>query len=277
MSQRLGEEEMNETRVQDLFDLTGRVAIVTGGGTGLGLRSAQSLAECGASVVIASRRLEVCQEAAKGIQPRPGSEVLARKLDVRRPEEVGPFFDEVRHQFGKVDILVNNSGTNRDALIDKADLDNWNEVIETNLTGTFLCSRAVAPIMIKERRGKIINIGSIYGVVGGVPALYTDLNMVWSGCSVAYAASKGAIIQMTRAMACYLAQWGIQVNCISPGGMDVGQVLDERFKQRYGERCPQGRMGKASEIKALVAFLASDASSYVNGQNIMLDGGWTAW
>ncbi len=266
-----------------MFDLTGKVAIVTGGGTGLGLRAVQALAEGGASVILASRKIEACQKAAESIRQQLSANATALQVDVRDPDSVQTLVKEVQSNFGTIDILVNSSGLNRDTLIDRATFEDWKEVIDTNLTGTFLCCRSVVPTMIKEMHGKIINIGSIYGVVGGVPALYEGLDNIWSGCSVAYSAAKGGVIQMTRTMAAYLARWGIQVNCISPGGMDLEQtdssheVLSEEFKRRYGSLCPMGRMGKGWEIKPLVAFLASDASSYVTGQNVMLDGGWTIW
>jgi gluconate 5-dehydrogenase len=160
---------MKEKSVKELFDLSDRVAIVTGGGTGLGFRSAHALAECGASVIIASRRRELCEKAAERINEETDGEAVAYRLDVRDPEQVQKLVEVVHKQFGRIDIRVNNSGVNRHNPIDKADLEDWREIIDTNLTGTFLCCRAVVPIMIGQRYGKIINIGSIYGVVSGVP------------------------------------------------------------------------------------------------------------
>ena len=275
---------MTEPTIQELFDLTGKVAFVTGGGTGLGRQAATALCEAGANVAIASRRLEVCQKTAEEISGQTGREVLALQLDVSDEAQVNEAVKAVLDRFGTIDILINNSGTNHDNLIDKAETALWHEVLATNLDGTFFCSRAVSRIMIEKRAGKIINIGSMYGLVGGQPGLYEGSEMVWSGCSAAYSATKGGIVNLTRSMATYLAQWHINVNCICPGGIVVERTtpgtatgLRQSFLDRYRERCPWGRMGEAHEIKGLTAFLASAASEYVTGAIIPLDGGWTAW
>lgn len=275
---------MPDPTIQELFDLKGKVAFVTGGGTGLGRQATMALCEAGANAAIASRRLDVCQKTAGEISGQTGREVLALQLDVSSEEQVNEAVAAVVDRFGTIDILINNAGINRDNLIDRAETTAWREVIETNLTGAFLCSRAVSRPMIERRSGKIINIGSIYGLVGGVPSLYTDADAIWSGCSAAYAASKGGIVNLTRSMACYLAQWHINVNCICPGGMIVEPTTavrdsdaDQSFSKRYSQRCPWGRLGWEHEIKGLIAFLASAASEYVTGAIIPLDGGWTAW
>jgi gluconate 5-dehydrogenase len=278
---------MNKKVVQELYDLKGKTAVITGGGSGLGFQSAMALAESGANVVVVSRRLRLCQQAAGRIKMRCHVQTLALRCDVSQEEQVETMVKKVLEKFKKIDILVNNSAFNRDTLIDRAEKKDWDDLIATNLTGVFLCSRAVSPMMIKQKKGKIINIGSIYGVVGGVPHLYEGLDVFKAGCSAAYGASKGGVINLTRTMACYLAQWGINVNCVSPGcflvSPETSAVIGPApfraltFRKRYEKRCPLGRMGRPEEIKGIIVFLSSDASQYMTGQNLMLDGGWTAW
>ena len=274
---------MRDPTVKELYDLTGKVGLVTGGGTTIGRQMAMALCEAGAKVAIASRRLEVCRKAAQEIGERTGGEAIALQLDVTNEEQVNDVVSAVVERLGGLDILVNNAGINLDTLIDKAKTADWQEVIDTNLNGTFFCSRAASRLMIEKGAGKIINISSIYGLVGCLPSLYAGLDRVMSGCSAAYAASKGGIVNLTRSMACYLAQWHINVNCISPGGIFSERTIaapaggeDWRFFNRYAERCPWGRMAEASEIKGLIVFLSSAASDYVTGAVIPLDGGWTA-
>lgn len=260
-------------KVQELFDLTGEVAVVTGGAGTLGYQMATALAEAGSSIVIASRDKSSCERAAKSIE-RIGVSTMAIQMDVTDPVQVSSGIDIVVESLGKIDILVNSAGIARTALLDTAELEDWREVIETNLTGVFLCSQAAATFMMKRRKGKIINIASIYGTVGVDQRLYEESPGMVPG-SVPYTASKGAVINMTRDMAVYLARYNIQVNAISPGGFRAGQ--DEQFVRRYNWRTPLGRMGGEDDLKGVIVLLASKASDYITGQNLIVDGGWTAW
>ncbi|TDA65491.1 MAG: SDR family oxidoreductase [Clostridia bacterium] len=261
-------------RVHELFSLKGQVALVTGGAGLLGAQMAEALADAGADVVIAGRNLEQCQVVAQAIAEGFGVKVMAVRLDVTDPDEVGACVEQVVAGMGQLNVLVNNAGIARKALLDSARLEDWKAVLDTNLTGVFLCSQAAARQMMRQRQGKIINIASIYGMVGVDQRLYEESPGMVPG-SVPYTASKGGVVNMTRDMAVYLAPYNIQVNCISPGGFRSGQ--DQAFLARYNWRVPAGRMGGPDDLKGAVVFLASRASDYVTGHNLVVDGGWTAW
>lgn len=260
-------------RVQELFDLRGRTAIVTGGAGRLGSQMVEALAEAGANVVIAGREVGVCEDLAARIRSL-GVGSIGIGMDVTSQADVERTVATAVDKFGSLDILVNNAGGSRRALLDQAALEDWQAVIALNMTGPFLCSQAAAKVMIGQRRGKIINIGSIYGVVGVDQRLYEGSPGMTPG-SIPYTASKGALINMTRDMAVYLARHNIQVNAISPGGFRSRQ--DDEFLKRYCERTPLGRMGGAEDLKGAIVFFSSAASDYITGQNLLVDGGWTAW
>ncbi|MFC1904276.1 SDR family oxidoreductase [Chloroflexota bacterium] len=260
-------------KVQELFDLTGEVAMVTGGAGRLGFPMAIALAEAGAAVVIASRNEDKCEKAVESLTQR-GFKALAVKMDITDAAQISTGIATVVDKLGKIDILVNNSGIARRALLDTAKLEDWQAVIDTNLTGTFLCSQAVAKFMMEQKNGKIINIASIYGLVGVDQRMYEKTPDMVPG-SVPYTASKGGIINLTRDMAVYLAPYNIQVNAISPGGFRATQ--DDEFLKRYVSRVPLGRMGGEDDLKGVIVLLASRASDYITGHNLVVDGGWTAW
>jgi NAD(P)-dependent dehydrogenase (short-subunit alcohol dehydrogenase family) len=261
-------------KVQELFDLTGEIALITGGAGKLGYQMATALAESGATIVIASRDRHLCEKAAKSIKEETGASTLAIQMDVTDTGQVSSGITTIKEKMGKIDILVNNAGIARKALLDTAKLEDWRDVIETNLTGVFLCSQAVARLMMGKKKGKIINIASIYGIVGVDQRLYKESPEMVPG-SVPYTASKGGVINLTRDMAVYLGPYNIQVNAISPGGFKADQ--DESFIERYFSRTPLGRMGEENDLKGAVVFLASKASDYITGHNLVVDGGWTAW
>ncbi len=260
-------------KVQELFDLSGEVAIITGGAGKLGYQMATALAEAGANIVIASRDKNSCEKAAKSIA-KLGVSAMAIPMDVTNQQQVSSGIASMVKKMGKVDILVNNAGMTRKALLDTADLMTWRKVIETNLTGVFLCSQAAAKFMMAKKKGKIINIASIYGMAGVDQRLYEASPNAVPG-SVPYTASKGGVINLTRDMAVYLAPYNIYVNAISPGGFRSEQ--DEEFLKRYCYRTPLGRMGEEDDLKGAIVFLASKASDYVTGHNLVVDGGWTVW
>jgi NAD(P)-dependent dehydrogenase (short-subunit alcohol dehydrogenase family) len=252
---------------KQLFDLTGRVAIVTGGSIGLGRQMAQGLAEMGANVILCARKKERCQLAAEELR-RLGAQTLALGCDVRNPDEVTAVVEETLLRFRKVDILVNNAGTSWGAPVEEMKLEHWNKVIETNLTATFLFSQAVGRFMLRQRRGKIINIASVAGFRGASPELQ----------AIGYHASKGGVIAFTRDLA---SKWGahnIQVNAIAPGWFPthMSAVVIEKNKEALLKRIPLGRFGGGDDLKGAAVFLASDASDYVTGHVLVVDGGQTA-
>ena len=270
---------MDQVHVQALFDLTGKTGLVTGGARNLGFDMAMALAEAGADVVITSRNIESARRAALNISTETQRKILPVACDVRFEEQVRSALQRGLEEFGKLDILVNNAGnvesTPENAPLDVRPLEEWEKTVDVNLKGTFLfCKHAVALAMKPAHEGSIINIGSVIGMVGKDRRSYAGTGR--GGPTVDYAAAKAGVINMTRDMACYLAPWNIRVNCISPGGFHTDESTE--FAHRYGEDVPLGRMGcLGKEIKGAVIFLASEASSYVTGINLPVDGGYTAW
>jgi NAD(P)-dependent dehydrogenase (short-subunit alcohol dehydrogenase family) len=256
--------------VQELFDLTGKVAIVTGGGTGLGVAFALALAEAGADVVCAGRRRDPLDKTVEQIQAI-GRRALAIETDVTDESSVTAMTKRTVDHFGRLDILVNNAGVAAGGPPEEMSLADWQRVIDVNMTGVFLCSREAARLMIAANHGgQIINIASILGAAASMP-----------GPASAYAASKGGVINLTRDLAVHWASKGIRVNAIGPayfpsemtsGALDVPETVTA-----IEQRTPLGRLGQLEELKGVVVFLASDASSYVTGQTIFVDGGWMAW
>jgi len=255
--------------VKSLFDLSGQVAVVTGGATGIGLQMAKGLAEAGASIVICSRRVEVCEEAAAQIE-KIGVQALAIGCDVTKPDQVEAMKNEVLKKFGRVDVLVNNAGRAWVAPPEDTPLERWQQVFDLNITAPFLCAQALGREFIKQKRGKIINIASIAGLVGRNPTAYN---------SIAYGSSKGALVNFTRDLAVKWAQHNIQVNCICPGFFvtDINRAMYERNKANVDREIPLGRTGGPDDLKGIAVLLASDASAFMTGAIIPVDGGAVAW
>ncbi len=253
--------------VRELFDLSGRVAIVTGGSVGLGRQMAEALGEMGASLVLCARKKERCVQAAAELGEL-GVKTLALGCDVRNPAEIQNVVDATLAHFGRIDILINNAGTSWGAPVEEMSLEQWNKVIETNLTGTFLFSQAVGKAMIAQHRGKIINIASVAGIQGAPPEFQ----------AIGYHASKGGVIIFTKDLACKWGIHNIQVNAIAPGWFptNMSQVLIERHKDSFLSRIPLHRFGNEHDLKGAAVFLASDASAFVTGHVLVVDGGQTA-
>ena len=253
--------------IKQLFDLSERVAIITGGSVGLGRQMAEGLAEMGAKLVLCARKKERCQQAAEELQ-KLGVEVLALGCDVKDPASIQAVVDATVQRFGRIDILVNNAGTSWGAPVEAMTLDQWNKVIGTNLTGTFLFSQVVGKAMIAQRRGKIINIASVAGLRGSPPSF----------SAIGYSTSKGGIIIFTKDLACKWAMHNIQVNAIAPGWFptDMSGKVIERNKEMLLTGIPAGRFGGPDDLKGAAVFLASDASNFVTGHTLVVDGGQSA-
>jgi NAD(P)-dependent dehydrogenase (short-subunit alcohol dehydrogenase family) len=253
--------------IKKLFDLSGRVAIITGGSVGLGRQMAEGLAEMGANLVLCARKKERCQQAAEELK-RLGVEVLALGCDVKDPANIQAVADATVKQFGQIDVLVNNAGAAWGAPVEAMTLDQWNKVIETNLTGTFLFSQAVGKVMIAQRRGKIINIASVAGLRGSAPSF----------SAIGYSASKGGVIIFTKGLACKWGMHNIQVNAIAPGWFptEMSEKVIERNKEMLLAGIPAGRFGEPDDLKGAAVFLASDASNFVTGNILVVDGGQSA-
>jgi NAD(P)-dependent dehydrogenase (short-subunit alcohol dehydrogenase family) len=253
---------------KDLFSLKGKTAIVTGGGRGLGEQIAVAYADAGANVVVCSRNLEACQEISESLKAK-GVRSLALKCDVSNPEEIQYVVDETMKEFGTIDILVNNSGVSWGAPALEMPVDKWDKVMNINLKAVFLFSQAVGKIMKKQRSGKIINIASIAGLGGQDPSVMD---------AIGYSTSKGAVITFTKDLAVKLAPYNIHVNAIAPGFFPTKMakgVLDYSG-DKILERTPAGRFGSDDDMKGPALFLASDASNYVYGHVLVVDGGTSA-
>jgi gluconate 5-dehydrogenase len=265
--------------VQQLYDLTGKVALITGGARTLGYDMATALAEAGADVVITSRKLDSAEASAREIARTTGRKALGLACDVRFEDHVEAMVTAALAKTGKLDILVNNAGnvvsTPENKPLEQRPLEEWEFTVDVNLKGVFLCTKhVVARAMKPARQGVIINMGSVAGMTGKDHRVYQGTRM--GGVTIDYVAAKGGVISMTREMACWLAQYNIRVNCISPGGFWRRQ--DAKFVEAYNYLVPMGRMGQdGKEMKGAVVFLASEASSYVTGINLPVDGGMTAW
>lgn len=270
---------MDQPAVHELFDLAGKVGLITGGARNLGFDMALALSEAGADVCITSRKLEDAQESAERIRAATGRQVLPLQLDVRDEAQVEAAVDACLAELGRIDVLINNAGnvvsTPENAPLEKRSLEDWQHTIDVNLTGVFLCTKhVVARYMMHARSGSIINLGSIAGMIGKDRRVYEGTPM--GGVTIDYSSAKGGVINMTRDMACYLAPHNIRVNCISPGGFWRNQP--EAFVKAFSETIPMGRMGiDGKELKGAAVFFASEASSYCTGQNLAIDGGLTAW
>jgi NAD(P)-dependent dehydrogenase (short-subunit alcohol dehydrogenase family) len=249
----------------NLFDLTGRVAIVTGAGGGIGCAIGYALAAHGADIVAASRRVEKAETAAARIA-ETGRRVIPFQLDVMDISQSEPLVQSALKEFGRVDILVNSAGMNIRKEVLEITPEDWDPVLDVNLKGVLFCCQAVARVMIKQKKGKIINISSISSKLGH-PA------------RCAYAASKGGLIQMTKVMATEWAPYNINVNAISPAAVDTpfidGLKKSRDRLDRELSRIPLGRIGKPEDIMGAAVFLASDSSDFITGHNLFIDGGRT--
>ena len=253
----------------NLFDLSGKTAIVTGGGTGIGRQMAQGLAEAGANLVLCARKAERCEQAAFELE-QLGVRAIGLGCDVRDPEQVQHVVTKAVEELGGVDVLVNNAGTVWGASPEEMPLEGWQKVIDVNLTGVFLFSQAAGRVMIERGGGVIVNIASVAGLQGGPPEIMN---------TIVYNASKGGVIAFTRDLACKWAQHGIRVNSIAPGWFpsDMSGYVLERHEERLKQHIPLGRFGGPHDLEGVVVFLASDASGYVTGHTLVVDGGESAW
>lgn len=251
--------------VLDSFKLEGKTAIVTGGGRGLGKQIAQSFAEVGANVVVCSRKLEPCEETRDELK-KMGVDSLAFACDVSDPEDVKKVVEETVKHFGSIDILVNNSGATWGAPAIEMPLEAWEKVIDVNVTGTFLMSQEVGKVMIKQNKGKIINIASVAGF-GGTDPRYMD--------TIGYNTSKGAVMTFTKDLAVKWGQYNINVNAIAPGFFPtkMSQGLLDEGGERIIDGTPLQRYGNDEDIKGAALFLASKASDFVSGDILTVDGG----
>ncbi len=266
----------------DLFRLDNKVAVVTGAMGLLGKHHCQALAEAGANVIVADLNEDQCSLLAEQLPTRS----FGIFLDVTHPGSIQLLLKEALAQFGHVDVLVNNAAINdmfetpalaaEQSKFENYPLSLWQRSFEVNVTGVFLCSQIIGSQMAKQGKGSIINVASTYGIVAPDQSIYRNPKgeqLFFK--SPAYPTTKGAVIAFTKFLAAYWGNSGVRVNALSPGGVENGQ--DDYFVLNYSKRTPLGRMAKPTDYKGAMVFLASDASDYMTGANLVVDGGWTAW
>ena len=252
---------------EEMFDLKGKVAIVTGGNSGIGLSMAETLCKAGVKVAIVNRRAEEGQKAADDMRGQ-GGEAQAFQADVSKKDEVEAIVKAVEEKMGPVDILVNSAGINiRKKAVDY-DISEWKQILDINLMGTFIVCQAVGKRMIDRRRGRIVNISSIASTIG-----LTD--------RAPYCASKGGVNQLTKCLSIEWAPSGVTVNAIGPGYIKTpliaGLMKDPAFQEMVNKSTPMQRIGEPEDLNGILLVLCSKAGDYITGQTIYIDGGWTVW
>ncbi|QZY54301.1 oxidoreductase [Crassaminicella profunda] len=258
--------------MKNMFDLSGKVAVVTGGAGLIGKELVKALASYGAKVYIAEINEEIGKKVEKELIKKDLN-VVFQKLDITSEESVNDFIKSIINVDKEIDIWVNNAyprTSDWGLKIEKIPLDSWKQNIDMHLNGYFNCCQKIAEQMKKQENGSIINFGSIYGIVGPDFTIYEETNMTMPA---AYAAIKGGIINFTRYLASYYGAWNVRVNCISPGGIFDNQP--KKFVEKYSKKTPLKRMGNKAEMNGAIVYLASDASKFVTGHNLAVDGGWS--
>ncbi len=268
---------LTESRsVTKLFDLSDRVALVTGGAGWLGSAISEALIEQGAQIVVASRNLDACTKFVSNMKDKhPGiNKISAQQLDITDDESVQKCFSQIKENCGRLDILVNNAFSGKQSKFSDTTSEQWDELFGSTLTGYFRCTKEAVKLMEAQGSGSIINLSSMYGIVSPDPAAYDGTEFI---SSPAYGAAKAGVIQLTKYVACFYGKFGIRANAISPGPFPQDSVQESKaFADKLSSKTAFGRLGRPDELKGAIAFLASDASSYVTGHNLVVDGGWTA-
>jgi len=252
--------------INEIFDLTGKVAVITGGGAGLGKVFGRAFAGSGANVVLAARKVERCEEAAQELH-KYGIKAIPVKTDVSKEEDCKRLVEITMKEFGKIDILVNNAAATWGEPFLGYSLQGWKKVIDVNLTGTFILSREASKVMVTQNSGKIINVSSVNGYVGSDPNLQQ---------TIAYHSSKGAIVAFTKDLAMTLAPHNIQVNVLVPGYFSSGLTRLHPQLDKMISLHPLGRLGEENELIGASIFLASNASNFMTGAELVIDGGYLA-
>ncbi len=265
-----------------IFSLENKTTIVTGALGLIGKEHCKALSEAGANIVVADIDEVKCSEFAKTLS----TESLGASLDVTKLESVKNLRDKILNKFGHIDVLVNNAAINdmfenpkaasEQSKFENYPLELWQKSVDVNLTGVFLCSQILGSEMAKQKSGSIINIASTYGITAPDQSLYIKRDGTQSFFKPpAYSATKGAVIMFTKYLAAYWGKDGVRVNTLTPGGVENNQ--DEFFIEKYSAKTPLGRMANPSDYKGALIFLASSASNYMTGANLVVDGGWTCW
>lgn len=262
------------------YDLKSKVVMLTGAAGKIGHKYAEVLSECGADVACIRLKEEGCRELEKHLTETYSTRPMGMSVDITNKTEVQRAVDSIVKQYGKIDVLINNAVyeqlkhvVNDQVLsFENFPLEVWQATIDVNLTGMFLCCQAVAKVMVQQGYGVILNISSVYGIVAADQRIYGDSKL---NSNVAYATTKSGVLNFTRYLASYWQGKNIRVNSLSPGGVFSNQ--NEEFVKNYSDRTMLGRMADIDDLCAAMLYLVSDASKYVTGFNLIVDGGWTAW
>jgi len=266
--------------ISKIFNLKNKVVVLTGSSGRLGSEYTHILSQAGANVVLIDINSKVNKKFEKLIQKKYHTKPLALTIDISKVNEIEKMKKNILKTYGHIDILINNAFYNPNQSkfssvgFEEFPIELWNEVLAVNLTGVFLCCQSIGKIMVKQKSGVIINISSIYGMIGADQRIYGSSGL---NSPVSYAASKGAIINLTRYLAAYWHGKNIRVNSLSLGGVEDKKYMSKEFIKNYSNKTTLNRMAKKNEYNAAILFLASDASSYMTGSNLVIDGGWTAW
>jgi len=252
-----------------LFDIKDKIVVVPGGNGKLGMFVSKALSEKGAKVIILNRNKESGKSATNILKNS-----YFYKCDITNEKEVEDVSKRIVDQFKRVHILINCAGLSAPGRIFELTTKMWDNSYAVNIKGAFLCVKYFGEIMKKQKKGNIIHFGSIYGSVSADENIYSDSKFE---SSLIYATTKSALINFTRYLATHLAKYGIRANLLSPGGFIDKRNQDDFFRKKYCEKTPLGRMANEDDLKGVILFLASDASKYITGENILVDGGWTAW
>lgn len=259
--------------VQELFDLTGRSAIVTGGGTHLGTAFTEALGDLGAKVYIASRRADLCEQVASGLSDR-GYDVTGLACDVTDESQVDALVQRVVDDTGRLDVAICNAGGSFNTKHPpNADIDEFRQTVEVNMTGTYITAQAAGRVMVPAGRGSIVTLGSISSTLAMDPRSYVP---GYKRSGAPYVAAKGGVLMITLAMAAEYAVHGVTVNCISPGQIPKSTV-EPAQQENFRKMAPLERNGVPDDLKGTVALLASDAGAWITGQEFKVDGGWSIW
>lgn len=254
-------------KVNELFDLSGQVALITGGGQGIGLQIADIYAEMGCKLALCSRSLQTCQESALKLSEKYGVEAKAYQLDVTNEDNADQIVEQILQDFGQIDILVNNSGTNWRGNVEDTPLEEWKRVQDVNVTGIFIMSKKVGESMRKRKKGKIINISSTAGIKVRDPEFMN---------AISYTTSKGAVVHFTKDLAMKWAQHGIHVNSIAPGVFPTEMTMESKIKgneEKLYSTIPLRKFGNEHDLKGVALLLATKASDYITGEIIAVNGG----
>ena len=263
--------------VKKMNNLSEKVVFLTGAAGLLGTQYATALSSVGANVVLADINYNKCKKIEKELKEKNNVSPFSIKMDISNKKSIDNAIAKVMKKFSKIDVLVNNAvfpetQKERSIQFEKFPLELWNKIFAVNVTGVFLCNQKIGSIMVKQKKGSIINISSMYGVVAADQRIYGNSGL---NSTAAYAVTKSSLFNFTRYLASYWRNTGVRINTLTLGGVENNQ--DPKFIQKYSEKTMIGRMAKKNEFTGALIFLSSDASSYMTGSNMVVDGGWTAW